>query len=175
MADHTNSNHRVVTNSSLEGEVTAPAPLVVPEGTLFFGYKYVPYVPPDAGPNDTPSSPPVRDFLFFGGYDDTDLPYLFKPISFSGRGNTLAGSTASQQPPASSKGKGKERAPSNWGSGGQALGSKAPPPPAERPRGAGGASVPIIPQRNRKPQERSPSPEIDFGVSDDEDYMVDSD
>lgn len=65
----------------------------------------------------------------------------------------------------------------NWGSGGQTLASKDPPPPENRARGAGGASVPVPPQRNRKPREATPSSgsDCEFGVSDDEDIMIDSD
>jgi len=41
------SKHRVVTNSSLEHDSQAPAPLNLPFGKLFFGYRYVEYVPPN--------------------------------------------------------------------------------------------------------------------------------
>ncbi|KAF9647545.1 UFD1-domain-containing protein [Thelephora ganbajun] len=40
--------HRIVTNSSLENDSQAPAPLNLPFGKLFFGYRYVEYVPPDS-------------------------------------------------------------------------------------------------------------------------------
>lgn len=39
---------RIVTNDSLENESHAPAPLDLPFGKLFFGYRYVEYVSPDS-------------------------------------------------------------------------------------------------------------------------------
>jgi ubiquitin fusion degradation protein 1 len=100
--------------------------------------------------------------------------------SFSGSGQTLSGRGAS-----SSGGKGKERALSkaveptiNWGSG-QTLnsGSRAKPERTSSSKvGAGGASVPTLPQRKKPPPEpvnRTPSP--DWGVDDDDVIEIDSD
>lgn len=98
---------------------------------------------------------------------------LQQPLAFSGSGNILTGRGSS------SKGKAKEQPAKlqpekQWGSGGQALGSRSAPS-APRATGAGGASVPVPPRRNAKPRERSPSPEIDFGVDDDDVIEIDSD
>ena len=43
-----NSKHRIVTNNSLENDSQAPAPLNLPFGKLFFGYRHVEYVSPDS-------------------------------------------------------------------------------------------------------------------------------
>jgi ubiquitin fusion degradation protein 1 len=82
----------------------------------------------------------------------------------------------------SSQGKGKERALSkpseisNWGQG-QSLGSKPVPNFSSGKVGAGGASVPVLPQRNGMTrQNRSPTP--DWVADDDEEddvIVVDSD
>jgi ubiquitin fusion degradation protein 1 len=76
----------------------------------------------------------------------------------------------------SSQGKGKQRALStaaaetNWGHG-QTLASKPSQKLSPGRLGAGGASVPVPPQRNgRTTQNRSPTP--DWGVDDDEDVIV---
>ena len=42
------SKHRIVTNNSLENDSQAPAPLNLPFGKLFFGYRCVEYVSPDS-------------------------------------------------------------------------------------------------------------------------------
>lgn len=42
------SKHRIVTNGSLETDDQAPAPLNLPPGKLFFGYRHVEYVSPDS-------------------------------------------------------------------------------------------------------------------------------
>ncbi|CAL1705095.1 unnamed protein product [Somion occarium] len=145
--------HRVVTSSSLEGEVTAPAPLNLPFGKLFFGFNVAAYTPP-------PKSEPQ--------------PSNSQSAAFSGSGSTLTGSSKGKQrevqqspsPPPEEK---------KWGSGGQTLGSRSQPP-QNRPRGAGGAAVPVIPQRRPQKKNRSPSPEVDFGVdSDDDVIIIDSD
>ncbi|TCD66015.1 ubiquitin fusion degradation protein [Steccherinum ochraceum] len=143
--------HRVVTNSTFENDVTVPAALDLPFGHLFFGYSLTPYQPPAAAPQDSPR----------------------QPSTFAGSGNSLLGSSAS-------KGKAKEQ-PSKpqetaqqWGSGGQTLGSRSAPS-VPRTFGAGGAAVPVPPRRGAKQRERSPSPEYDFGVDDDDDVIIDSD
>ena len=95
------------------------------------------------------------------------------------RGNTLSGTASGQSVGSSSKGKGKEQEPVNWGSGGRTLTSKiAATPSQNRAVGAGGAAVPVLPQRKPRVQERTPSPDIDFGVSsedDDGDEYIDID
>ena len=42
------SKRRIVTNNSLENDSQAPAPLNLPFGKLFFGYRHVEYVSPDS-------------------------------------------------------------------------------------------------------------------------------
>ncbi|OBZ69198.1 Ubiquitin fusion degradation protein 1 [Grifola frondosa] len=163
--------HRIVTNSSLESDVSIPAPLNLPFGKLFFGFNITPYTPPPAADPGSPSHPS-------------------QPASFTGTGNSLTGRSQSQsQYPSSSaaKGKGKEQPvqTSSWGSGGQTLGSRSTAPSSTRsnnigPRavGAGGATVPILPQRNGRPQQRERSPTPDWGVDDDDDddaIIIDSD
>ena len=57
---HLHSKHRVVTNNSLEADVTAPAPLNLPFGKLFFGFKMSAYTPPEAPASPKPKSPVRR-------------------------------------------------------------------------------------------------------------------
>ncbi|KAM5534070.1 hypothetical protein V8D89_012251 [Ganoderma adspersum] len=142
---------RVVTNDTLDGDVYVPAPLNLPFGQLFFGFRVQAYVPPS---QDSSASPP-------------------QPTSFTGSGNTLTGNS---QQPSLDKGKNKAAPASttNWGSGGHTLGSRSAQPAV----GAGGASVPIPPTRSRSQQqqnERERSPTPDYGVDDDEDVYYDSD
>ncbi|KAI0372893.1 UFD1-domain-containing protein [Pilatotrama ljubarskyi] len=152
--------HRIITNDSLDGDVYVPAPLNLPFGKLFFGFNVQPYVPPNS---DSTGSPP-------------------KPNTFSGSGNMLSGRAQpySQSQP-SVKGKEREQSSSSasWGSGGQTLGSRPPRPAASsepRATGAGGASVPVLPQRRAQQQEKRPrSPTPDFGVDDEDDVMYYSD
>ncbi|CAL1705094.1 unnamed protein product [Somion occarium] len=164
--------HRVVTSSSLEGEVTAPAPLNLPFGKLFFGFNVAAYTPPPKS-EPQPSNSQVSHFLCCELRNkSTDL--VLESAAFSGSGSTLTGSSKGKQrevqqspsPPPEEK---------KWGSGGQTLGSRSQPP-QNRPRGAGGAAVPVIPQRRPQKKNRSPSPEVDFGVdSDDDVIIIDSD
>lgn len=79
--------------------------------------------------------------------------------------------------PSASQGKGKERAldkaaepTTNWGSG-HSLGSKSARTSSGQV-GAGGASVPVLPQRKsaNAAAQRSPSP--DWGVDDEDDVIV---
>lgn len=42
------SKHKIVTSELLDTDVSAPAPLNLPFGKLFFGFKVVPYQPPEA-------------------------------------------------------------------------------------------------------------------------------
>ncbi|KAI0737671.1 ubiquitin fusion degradation protein UFD1-domain-containing protein [Irpex lacteus] len=139
-------HHRVVTNNSLESDTTAPAPLNLPFGQLFFGFNVPAYTPPEAKP---------------------DVQSEAKPAAFTGSGNTLLGAS-------SSKGKAKEQpaAPSQpqpshqWGSSGHTLGSRTTTGSGRI--GAGGASVPSTRRAGQK--QRSPSPEvIDVDADDDSD------
>ncbi|PIL24208.1 transporter [Ganoderma sinense ZZ0214-1] len=142
---------RVVTNDTLDGDVYVPAPLNLPFGHLFFGFRVQTFVPPS---QDSSASAP-------------------QPTSFTGSGNTLTGNS---QPSSSDKGKNKAAPTSttHWGSGGQTLGGRS----AQPALGAGGASVPVLPTRARSQQqqiERERSPTPDYGVDDDEDIYYDSD
>ncbi|KDQ61035.1 hypothetical protein JAAARDRAFT_152021 [Jaapia argillacea MUCL 33604] len=166
--------HRIISNSSLEGDVKVPAPLNLPHGKLFFGFNIPPYTPPGAA--SPPTSPP--------------------PASFTGGGNTLAGRPAPSTNSSSStsgKGKAKEQPPapatSSWGTGGKTLassggttrpsrsGGNSLRPSSPGTLGAGGARVPRPPVRGsrqkQKQKERSPTP--DFGVDDDDVIVIDSD
>jgi len=155
--------HRVVTNTDLDAEVSVPAALNIPFGKLFFGFNIQPYTPPESSSSTLPQT---------------------EAEAFSGSGNTLTG--RSQPQPSSSKGKGKEEEPAppthDWSSGGHTLGSRSttrPAAPSSASRsngphtvGAGGAAVPVLPQRNSRkpPKERSPTP--DWGVDDDDDVII---
>lgn len=137
------SQRRIVTNDSLQAETTAPAPLNLTHGKLFFGYKYVPY---------------ERSKEEVSGR----LP------TFSGSGSTLSGRPNGPAPTTSaSKGKGKEKegtTPSSgntWG-GGQTLGGSSGGggnrnqnprrEAASGPAGAGGARI-SAPSSQRAPPE----------------------
>lgn len=153
-----------MTNDSLESGISAPAPLNLPFGKLFFGFKVVPYSKPAA--EDTVAGPSTS--------------------SFSGVGNTLSG-------PSASKGKGKAPAPppngatagttgKNWGSGqtlsGSTTGNSSRPQArtGDGVLGAGGARAPRPIQRSpqaSKHRQRSPTP--DWGVDDDDVIEIDSD
>ena len=50
------SKQKVVSNNSLESDVKVPAPLILPFGKLFFGFKVAAYTPPAA---TSPGSPGV--------------------------------------------------------------------------------------------------------------------
>jgi ubiquitin fusion degradation protein 1 len=155
--------HKVVSNNSLESDAKVPAALQLPFGQLFFGFKVAEYTPPPA-----PSSPGSPNMAS-------------APTPFGGSGNTLSGRPT--QPAA--KGKGKEKATTEeadadakWGTGGQTLGSRSTYiPPSIQPRNLGAGSAP--PSRHReKPKSkkpRSPSPERDWGVDDDDVIIIDSD
>jgi ubiquitin fusion degradation protein 1 len=165
--------HKVVSNNSLESDVKVPAALQLPFGQLFFGFKVAPYTPPAP---TTPGSPIVTT----------------APIAFGGSGNTLSGrpsQSQSQAAPSSSKGKGKEKAASEeseadgkWGTGGQTLGSRSTYVPSSfrmSNPGARGAPVSQPPSRRREKQnaktKKSSSPELDWGVDDDDVIVIDSD
>ena len=84
------------------------------------------------------------------------------------------------QSSSSAKGKAKEQASAStsWGSGGQALGGRTGQANSgPRATGAGGASVPVLPNRNGRRQtvERERSPTPDYGVDDDEDDYIEYD
>ena len=151
-----------MTNDSLESGVSAPAPLNLPFGKLFFGFKVVPYIKP---PTETE-----------GSGASTSTP-------FTGSGNTLSS-------PSTSKGKGKEIAAPvkaetsgrSWGYGqslsGTTNGARSRPPTSigSDVIGAGGARAPRPIQRSpqrAKQRQRSPTP--DWGVDDDDIIEIDSD
>ncbi|EPS95439.1 hypothetical protein FOMPIDRAFT_85367 [Fomitopsis schrenkii] len=144
--------HKIVTSELLDTDVSAPAPLNLPFGKLFFGFKVVPYQPPEAK-------------------DDEQ-----QPQAFGGSGATLNGRTMGQTLPGSSsaKGKGKEESSSTtWGNGGQTLGAR--PAPGSTPNARGRAAPPP-----RGPRGRSPTPERAYNTDemepdDDSDGFISSD
>lgn len=163
------SKKRIVTNDTLETDAVVPAPLNLPHGKLFFGFRTIPYsVQPDQAPNGTPAS---------GSREPSSA-------AFSGGGNTLSGRSNPSATATNSKGKGKEKAEDNgndntsnarWG-GGQTLRSASRRATNDGPVGAGGARVPRPSGRNGKAKAREPSPIPDWGVDSDEEVIyVDSD
>ncbi|KAI0040904.1 ubiquitin fusion degradation protein I [Auriscalpium vulgare] len=163
--------HKVVSNDDLGTESKVPASLNLPFGKLFFGYNIPPYQPPPTA--ETEAAPLVP------------LTRRQPPTHFVGSGNSLTGRGTPASSSAAAKGKAKENSqPSaeeneaKWGKG-QALGARAPPPRiiGTGEIGAGGASVPRAPQRAGRGvvKERSPSPEFDWGVDDDDVIDIDSD
>ncbi|KAH9833077.1 UFD1-domain-containing protein [Rhodofomes roseus] len=137
--------HRIVTSELLDTEVSAPAPLNLPFGKLFFGYRIVPYQPPDAKV-DTDEQPPA----------------------FTGSGAMLNGRSTGQAPSGStsSKGKGKDKEESSpsaaWGSGGNTLGGRSAPVPVPDTNSRGPAPS------NRSPEQRRRSPTPDRAYDTDE-------
>ncbi|KAL5529723.1 hypothetical protein ACEPAG_5708 [Sanghuangporus baumii] len=164
---------RIVTNETLETDSNVPAPLNLPPGKLFFGFRHVPYNHADGqAVNGTSDSSA-------GGLE-----------TFQGGGNTLSGrpsSSANANVSANAKGKGKEKenkdekdekdVGAKWAGKGQTLNS-APSSSSRRvaddgPVGAGGARVP---RASRKQPQREPSPVPDWGVDSDEEVIyIDSD
>ncbi|KAI0929129.1 hypothetical protein AcW1_006154 [Taiwanofungus camphoratus] len=154
---------RVITTDALDSDNSAPAPLNLPLGTLFFGFNVTEYKPPAPNPMDSSESQ-----------------------SFAGSGNTLSGRGQSQNS-STVKGKGKEESAStvSWGSGGQTLSSRSRAAASKsgtgpRAVGAGGAAVPVLPQRNGQKQKQPPrSPSPDWGMDDEDDeedvIIIDSD
>ncbi|PCH37828.1 UFD1-domain-containing protein [Wolfiporia cocos MD-104 SS10] len=146
--------HRIVTSETLESEVSAPAPLNLPFGKLFFGFNVAPYEPPESDAAGTGRS-------LNGRSTGQQQP----PSDPKGKGREGTASAAS------------------WGSGGQTLGGSQPnaaparsvASSAARAVGAGGAPVPVLPPRNMTPsKQRSLSPE-DWGVDDEDVIEIDSD
>ncbi|KZV84330.1 UFD1-domain-containing protein [Exidia glandulosa HHB12029] len=140
---------RIVHTDDLERPDSAPAPLVLPFGQLFFGYNYVPYKPPaSAAPGSLPPA----------------------PSAFGGQGATLQGGASS------SKGKGKENKPAaappestpsashSWGKGGHTLTGLSATAAALAPklpnRSASGSAEATTHKRDK-------SPEIDWDYYDD--------
>ena len=152
--------HKVITTDSLDTDGKVPAPLNLPFGKLFFGFKVVEYKPPEA---PSPASPPTSPEA---------------STSFAGPGTTLKGRSV-----LSENSKGKQKAaeqPSALRSGqGQTLRDQpatAHVPPSFRGRelGAGCAPVPRSKQAPKPQARRSPTP--DWGVDDDDDVIdIDSD
>jgi len=163
------SNRRVVSNATFEGDDKVPAALNLPFGQLFFGFNIAPYVPPPPV-DETPSSPVSQG-----------------PAAFSGSGHSLNGRPTPGSQPSSSSAKGKtkaseessEQSSTSWTGTGHTLGNSVPREIGAT--GAGGARIPRIPTRDSKDQKskqkiRSPSPDIDWGVDEDDDViMIDSD
>ncbi|KAJ3725835.1 ubiquitin fusion degradation protein UFD1-domain-containing protein [Lentinula raphanica] len=159
-------NRRIVSNATLEEDVKVPAALNLPFGQLFFGYNITPYV--SSSTDDTPTSPTVSQ----------------EPAPFSGSGRSLNGRSVAQPSSTSTKGKSKaaDESSSQSSSAWTATGTgRTLANSVSREVGAGGAQVPYSQQRNSggqtgKKKQRSPSPDIDWGVDDDEDViMIDSD
>ncbi|KAH7102338.1 ubiquitin fusion degradation protein I [Auriculariales sp. MPI-PUGE-AT-0066] len=102
------TGNRVIHTDDLEREDTAPAPLSLPFGQLFFGYRYVEY------------KPPAEEAA--AGSSSAGAAVSAGPPIFSGGGATLSGRSA---PGASAKGKEKAAAPAaesapaekSWGKG----------------------------------------------------------
>lgn len=190
------SKKRIVTNETLETEVNAPAPLNLPFGKLFFGYKIVPYIKPsDSGGEGSSEASATASGSGSGSASTTT------PEAFTGSGNSLTGrSIGPASLGSSAKGKGKEKetpsssesakdVESKWGKGNRLTGG--PPSRAaaaaaassrratgDGPVGAGGARAPRSNDRltgpTRPVRERSPTP--DWGVDDDDDVIyIDSD
>lgn len=186
------SKKRIVTNETLETEVNAPAPLNLPFGKLFFGYKIVPYTKPSDSGGEGSSEPSAT--ASGSGSASTTTPQVF-----TGSGNSLTGrSIGPASLGSSAKGKGKEKettssetskdVESKWGKGNRLTGgppsrSAAAAASSRRatgdgPVGAGGARAPRPNDRSTGPtrpvRERSPTP--DWGVDDDDDVIyIDSD
>jgi ubiquitin fusion degradation protein 1 len=111
------------------------------------------------------------------------------PATFLGPGNSLNGRATGS--PTQSAGKGKSKATEDteakkvdearWGTGqGRSLGSRPSNGVDTRTFGAGlvgvgGASVPRLSQRSKKPRRRERSPTPDFGIDDDDVIVIDSD
>ncbi|KIL69834.1 hypothetical protein M378DRAFT_184212 [Amanita muscaria Koide BX008] len=140
--------HRVVSNSAYDNDVKVPAALNLPFGQLFFGFNVVQYTPPKEQ-----SSEANED----------------QPSTFGGSGRTLTSKSSAPQADSSTKGKGKEvERPSgnhDWGSSGQALGS----------RSSAKQTTATPSHRNAKMKEKERSPSPDWGVDDDDVIMIDSD
>ena len=97
------TDNRIIHTEDLERPATAPAPLALPFGQLFFGYKYVEYVAPEGEGEAAGPSVPAGPTLFSGG------------------GATLSGrATGATTPVPSAKGKekaGGTAAEKSWGKG----------------------------------------------------------
>ena len=111
------------------------------------------------------------------------------PAAFLGTGNYLNGRGAGSSTQSTSKGKSKATEDTGakkvdearWGTGqGRSLGSRPSNGVDTRTFGAGlvgvgGASVPRLSQRSKKPRRRERSPTPDFGIDDDDVIVIDSD
>ncbi|PFH54271.1 hypothetical protein AMATHDRAFT_544 [Amanita thiersii Skay4041] len=150
--------HKIVSNSAYDKDMKVPAALDLPFGQLFFGFNVASYTPPK---------------------QEVEEENQNQSTAFNGAGHQLNGKSISQKSQSSSSVKGKEREGSNlnysWGDSGRKLGSKYSEPMKPVKYGAGGASVPEPPSRNKKVPERKRSPTPDWGVDDDDVIMIDSD
>jgi ubiquitin fusion degradation protein 1 len=112
------------------------------------------------------------------------------PAAFLGTGNSLNGRDTGSSTQSAGKGKSKatedtgtkkEVDETRWGTGqGRSLGSRPSNGVDTRTFGAGlvgvgGASVPRLSQRSKKPRRRERSPTPDFGIDDDDVIVIDSD
>jgi ubiquitin fusion degradation protein 1 len=159
------SQHRIVNNSTFESDMRVPAPLNLPFGQLFFGFKVVPYAPATT----TQSTDPAVRRRAFHSYDwcRSNL----QPTVFTGGGNTLTSKgPATRLSSSNNQEKTQPSDEAKWGAGGHKLGGPVT-------YGAGGARAPQIPRRqnNKSVPDRERSPTPDFGVDDDEIIDVDSD
>ena len=111
------------------------------------------------------------------------------PAAFLGTGNSLNGRDTASSTQSAGKGKSKatedtrakEVDETRWGTGqGRSLGSRPSNGVDTRTFGpglvgVGGASVPRLSQRSKKPRRRERSPTPDFGIDDDDVIVIDSD
>lgn len=141
---------RVVHTDDLTTPDSAPAPLRLPFGQLFFGYNYVPYTPPAQAQTQSPTQSP----------------------GFSGQGATLSGRPPTGQ---GDKGKGKSTdsstasssstptpAQHSWGQGGKTLSGKSASTAALAPKPPNRSNT-----SSAAPPKREKSPEIDWDYYDD--------
>jgi ubiquitin fusion degradation protein 1 len=109
------------------------------------------------------------------------------PAAFLGTGNSLNGRDTGSSTQSAGKGKSKATEDTGaqkvdearWGTGqGRSLGSRPSNGVDTRTFGlvgVGGASVPRLSQRSKKPRHRERSPTPDFGIDDDDVIVIDSD
>lgn len=75
------SQHRIVSNSTIESNVKVPAALNLPFGQLFFGFNVTTYTPPQPSPG--PSTEPSEVETFFLIHFLTSLTILFSHLPYS--------------------------------------------------------------------------------------------
>jgi len=69
---HFRSQHKIVSNDTLESDVKVPAALNLPFGQLFFGFNVAAHTPPEPAPGSpesvpqvTQSTSPLHRFTFY--------------------------------------------------------------------------------------------------------------